>query len=54
MSYSDPYRSLTPGELAEERPEEEPDVRGTLFFMVLLLLLIFGFWAMMYVTLLDR
>ena len=34
--------------------EEEPVFTGTLFFMVILLMLIFGFWAMMYATLLDR
>ncbi|HEY8485151.1 MAG TPA: hypothetical protein VIL13_11100 [Longimicrobiales bacterium] len=35
-------------------PETEPVLTGTLFFSMLLLLLIFGFWAMMYVTLLYR
>lgn len=35
-------------------PEEEPVFTGTLFLMVLFLMLIFGFWGMMYVTLLNR
>lgn len=34
--------------------EEEPVFTGTLFLMVVLLMLIFGFWAMMYATLLER
>jgi hypothetical protein len=50
---NDPYRSPGPGEV--DAPEDqEPNVSGTLFFMTLLLLLIFGFWVMMYATLLDR
>jgi hypothetical protein len=44
-------RGTSPEELP---PEEEPVVTGTLFLMVLLLILIFGFWAMMYVTLINR
>lgn len=36
------------------RPEEEPVVTGTLFFMLILLMLLFGFWGLMYVTLLNR
>lgn len=35
-------------------PHEEPVFTGTLFLMVILLMLIFGFWAMMYATLLNR
>jgi len=35
-------------------PEEEPVFTGTLFLMVVLLMLIFGFWVMMYITLLNR
>ena len=35
-------------------PDEEPVFTGTLFLMVILLMLIFGFWAMMYATLLNR
>jgi hypothetical protein len=42
------------GEAEGLPPDEEPIFTGTLFLMVLLLMLIFGFWAMMYVTLLNR
>ena len=35
-------------------PEEQPVVTGTLFLTLLLLMLIFGFWAMMYLVLLER
>ena len=35
-------------------PEEEPVFTGTLFFMLILLMLIFGFWGLMYITLLNR
>lgn len=42
---------MSPPELP---PEEEPVVTGTLFLMVILLMLIFGFWAMMYALLLER
>jgi hypothetical protein len=31
-----------------------PDLRGTIFFTVLLLMAIFGFWGLMYVELLNR
>mgnify|MGYP001214517749 CR=1 FL=1 len=43
--------SAPPAELA---PEEEPIVTGTLFFMLLLLMVIFGLWGIMYATLLNR
>lgn len=33
---------------------EEPPVTGTLLITLLLLMFIFGFWAMMYITLLNR
>lgn len=33
---------------------EEPDVRGTLFLTGLLLMVIFGFWTMMFLVLLER
>ncbi len=36
------------------KPEEEPVVTGTLFMMLLFLMLIFGFWMMMYLILLNR
>ncbi|NJL28992.1 MAG: cytochrome c oxidase subunit 2A [Thermoanaerobaculia bacterium] len=34
--------------------KEEPVIAGTLFLTTLLLIMIFGFWAMMYVTLIHR
>ncbi len=34
--------------------EEEPVTTGTLFLTMILLMLIFGFWIIMYVMLLDR
>ncbi len=34
--------------------EQEPVVTGTLFLTMIFLMMIFGFWALMYVTLLDR
>lgn len=33
--------------------EEEPILRGTIFLTIVLLMLIFGFWIMMYLMLLD-
>lgn len=42
-----------PGD-SELRPEEEPNTTGTLFLTVVLLMIIFGFWALMYLTLLNR
>lgn len=38
----------------ELKPEEEPVVTGTLFLTLLFLMLIFGFWVMMYLILLNR
>ncbi|MFW5955120.1 MAG: hypothetical protein ACOCSK_00080 [Rhodothermales bacterium] len=35
-------------------PEEKPALGGTVFLTVILLMLIFGFWMMMYVELLNR
>ncbi len=34
--------------------EEEPVITGTLFLNTLILIMIFGFWVMMYFTLLGR
>ncbi len=34
--------------------EEEPVITGTLFLNTLILIMIFGFWIMMYFTLLGR
>jgi flagellar biogenesis protein FliO len=45
------------GATSEPPPEaenEEPTFTGTLFLMAILLMLIFGFWVMMYLTLLER
>lgn len=39
---------------AEEGAEPEPIVTGTLFFMFLLLLIIFGLWVLMYSLLFQR
>ena len=33
---------------------DEPDTTGTVFLTLVLLMLIFGFWAMMYVILVDQ
>lgn len=57
MSTEDPTARAAGSAEPEETdltPETEPVVTGTLFLAMLLLLLIFGFWAMMYVTLLHR
>ncbi|NNE45855.1 MAG: cytochrome c oxidase subunit 2A [Rhodothermales bacterium] len=34
--------------------DQEPVVTGTLFLTMIFLMMIFGFWALMYMTLLDR
>ena len=34
--------------------EAEPNTTGTVFLTLLLLMMIFGFWTMMYVMLLER
>jgi hypothetical protein len=34
--------------------DQEPDVRGTVFLMVLFLMLMVGMWAIMYFQLLSR
>lgn len=39
---------------ADEGTEHEPVVTGTLFFMFLLLLIIFGLWVLMYAMLYQR
>jgi hypothetical protein len=57
--YDDPYRPLpsappgSEGAIAE-LAEEEPVTTGTLFLTLILLMMIFGFWAMMYGVLLQR
>ncbi len=34
--------------------ESEPDISGTLFLTTVILVMIFGFWTLMYWTLLSR
>ncbi len=48
-----PATGSTDIEQTDLRPEEPP-VTGTLLITLLLLMFIFGFWAMMYITLLNR
>ncbi|MGD8414620.1 MAG: cytochrome c oxidase subunit 2A [Candidatus Latescibacterota bacterium] len=36
------------------QPDEEPVVTGTIFLTLIMLMMIFGFWAVMYVDLLNR
>lgn len=55
----DPYRPLPPDVLAspapaELPPEQEPNSTGTFFLMMIFLMLIAGFWVIMYFTLLRR
>lgn len=38
----------------EVAPEEEPSTPGTLFLCVVLLMIIAGFWVIIYLRLLDR
>jgi hypothetical protein len=35
-------------------PPEEPDVRGTLFLTLVFLAMVFGFWIIVYIMLLNR
>ncbi|CAM3247680.1 cytochrome c oxidase subunit 2A [Rhodothermus bifroesti] len=35
-------------------PPEEPDVRGTLFLTLIFLAMVFGFWIIVYLMLLNR
>jgi hypothetical protein len=37
-----------------DRKEEQPVVTGTLFLMIVFLMMIAGFWVLMYVMLLNR
>lgn len=39
---------------AELSPDEEPVATGTLFLMILMLMLIAGIWTILYQTLLSR
>lgn len=49
-----PADGSAPPDETEAAAEEEPVFTGTLFLTMVLLMLIFGFWAMMYLMLLDR
>jgi hypothetical protein len=54
----DPYRPLPPagtaGASAPVSPEEEPNSTGTLFLMMIFLMMIGGLWVIVYLTLLHR
>lgn len=47
----DPYHPLPPG---GGPVDVDPETTGTLFLMIFFLMLIVGFWAIMYFTLLRR
>ena len=62
---ADPSRPAPPHEIVpatgsadpretELAPEEEPVTTGTLFLMIIFLMMIFGFWIIMYTLLLNR
>jgi hypothetical protein len=63
-AYMDPYGPLPPAEVpatgsaerehTELEPEDEPVVPGTLFFMILLLMIIGGYWVIMFGYLVNR
>ena len=46
---ADPEKSDT-----DESASEEPVITGTLFLNAIILIMIFGFWVLMYFTLLER
>jgi hypothetical protein len=50
----EPATGTTDPQKTDMQPEEEPVVSGTLFLTLILLMLIFGFWIIMYITLLNR
>lgn len=62
--YDDPYRPLPAAQVpatgahdaraTEMSQAEEPVTTGTLFLTLVLLMIIFGFWALMYNLLLNR
>jgi hypothetical protein len=65
FEYLDPYRPMRHSTAApatgsplkrdtELAPEEEPVATGTLFLMIIFLMLIFGIWAILYALLLER
>ncbi len=49
-----PATGTTDDDATHVQPVEEPNTTGTLFFTLFLLMVIFGFWAVMYVELLNR
>ena len=55
-----PVRPIAPAtgasdpRLTEVAPEEEPSTPGTLFLCVILLMIVAGFWIIIYLRLLDR
>lgn len=51
---STPPTGSTDSHETELRPEEAPIVTGTLFLTLIFLMMIFGFWVMMYLVLLNR
>jgi len=59
-SFPDPYSPLPDSVLAHPEADappsagEEPNTTGTLFLMIIFLMMIAGFWAILYLTLLHR
>ena len=51
MAPDPPARPPDPSELT---PEEEPSTPGTLFLCVILLMIVAGFWVIIYLRLLHR
>lgn len=49
-----PATGTADARLTELSAEEEPVTTGTLFLMLVFLMMIAGFWGLMYVTLLHR
>lgn len=47
-------RSTKIPDVREQEPSDARNFRGTIFFMTVFLMMIFGFWALMYVELLNR
>lgn len=46
--------AATEQEATDVAPDEEPVVTGTLFLTLLFLMMVFGFWATIYILLLNR
>ena len=50
-----PPEATAPQERHDELPaDQEPVVTGTVLLTMIFLMMIFGFWALMYITLLNR